>query len=168
MAAPHLSQGRAHPSKFHLYNRSTTTPGGRKLLPHDRAWEWQAQRHLRQLSQLIRPGDLVLIGRQASKIVACAHLKLDHDNTTYQVFIAALGVSVDVRGQGGTVADEMIEEIVAQGQWQALTAGTVNLAIACNIHGRNLPSQRLVIRAGLEPYGAPTRDYQLWARLIRL
>lgn len=95
------------------------TPGSRKL-PHDRPWEWEAQRHLRQTSQLLLPEDLVVAGSSGSDLVAAAHLQLDVDGDVLQVFVAAADVSLTSRRQGGGLADRMLAAVGADGLRRAI------------------------------------------------
>ncbi|RYC12485.1 hypothetical protein [Nocardioides zhouii] len=143
------------------------TPGGRKL-PHDRRWEWEAQRHLRQTSQLLQEGDLLLAGLRSSEVVAAAHLQFDPTNEVLQLFVAAAGVALAGRRQGGNLADQMLAAILAEGLHRATGLRCANLVLTGKIHTRNTPSQLMVQRAGWEPYDAPSSDYQAWGLIVPL
>jgi hypothetical protein len=141
------------------------TPGGRPLR-HDRPWEREAQSHLRQASQRFKPGDLILLGTLGNEVVAAAHLELAPDTDILQVFIAAVGVALTERRQGGFVADRMLAAIQAEGLARATVLGCTHLVIAGNIHTSNAASQNMVQRAGWEPYDAPGSPYQSWGLIV--
>lgn len=141
------------------------TPGGRKL-PHDRPWEWEAQRHLRQTSQLLHQGDLVLVGVLSSDAIAAAHLQFDASSEVLEVFIAAAGVSLPARRQGGGLADRMLATIQAEGLARATDGSCAHLVLTGKIHTSNTASQQMVQRAGWEPYDAPSIDYQSWGLIV--
>lgn len=143
------------------------TPGGRRL-PHDRLWEWEAQRHLRQTSQLLQPGDLLLVGTRGTELIAAVHLKFDASDDLFEVFIAAGGVALSARGKGGGIADQMLATIRAEGIARARALGCIHLVLTGKIHRNNHASQRMVQRAGFEPYGLPSTDYQSWVVVIPL
>uniref|UniRef100_UPI003D8FB572 GNAT family N-acetyltransferase n=1 Tax=Gordonia sp. B7-2 TaxID=3420932 RepID=UPI003D8FB572 len=140
------------------------TPGGRKL-PHERPWEWEAQAHLRELSNRLRSGGLVVVGRSESEILGCAHLQFGQDAEFLEVFHVAAGVSTKARGQGGEIADQLLLHAREVAMEHATGAGCTHVVLAGKIHVRNIASQRMVTRAGWEPQGVPT-DYQLWATIL--
>jgi acetyltransferase (GNAT) family protein len=141
------------------------TPGGRRL-PHDRPWEWEAQRHLRQASQLLRPGDLILAGVQTDEVVAAAHLQFDASSDLLQVFIAAAGIALTERCKGGGLADRMLAAIRAEGLARAADSGCTHLVLTGKIHTSNTASQQMVQRAGWEPHDAPSSAYQSWGLIV--
>ena len=143
------------------------TQGGR-FLPHPKPWEWEAQRHLRQLSQHFKYGDLVVVGLRHDEPLACAHLLVDQEpGRLVGVFVAAAAVGRPVRGQGGAVADALMHQIAADCAAIASAAGATDHVISGKIHVRNIASQLMAQRAGMEPNGLPAEDYQLWARIDR-
>ncbi|MBD0022678.1 hypothetical protein GII33_16395 [Gordonia pseudamarae] len=142
------------------------TSGGRKL-PHIRPWEWEAQAHLRQLWQRLRPGDLVLVGRAESEILACAHLQFDRQDEVLNAFHVVAGVSMTVRGQGGQIADQLLSQARKVAVERATELECVEVVLSGKIHVSNGASERMVVRAGWEPQGPPT-DYQLWAAILTL
>ncbi|HXC77829.1 MAG TPA: hypothetical protein VNU19_12325 [Candidatus Acidoferrum sp.] len=141
------------------------TPGGRKL-PHDRPWEWEAQSYLRQTSQLLRLGEVILVGLRSSEAVAAARLQFDTSGVILEVFIAAAGVAHADRGQGGGLADRMLATIHTEGLARATDGGCTHLVITGKIHRRNTASQQMVQRAGWEPHDVPTSDYQSWGLVV--
>lgn len=141
------------------------TPGGRKL-PHDRPWEWEAQRHLRQASQLLRPGDLLLVGLRTGVTVAAAHLQFDTSGDVLEVFIAAAGVARTSRGQGGGLADRTLAATRTEGLARATDRGCTHLVLTGKIHTSNTASQHMAERAGWEPYDTPSSIYQSWGLVV--
>lgn len=141
------------------------THGGRKL-PHDRPWEWEAQGHLRQTSQLLRQGDLVLVGVRSHDAIAAAHLHFDVSSDVFEVFIAAAGVSLPERRQGGDLADGMLATIHAEGLARAADGSCTHLVLTGKIHTSNTASQQMVQRAGWEPHDAPSIGYQSWGLIV--
>lgn len=135
-------------------------------MPHDRPWEWEAQRHLRQLSQLLKSGDLVLIARSGADVVGCVHLQFSTEGTLLEAFHAAAGVALDVRRQGGRVPDQLLAEARKIAFTKAIQSGSSHLVLAGKVHVRNAASQHMLTRAGWEPRDAPSNDYQLWAAII--
>lgn len=143
------------------------TPGGRKL-PHPRRWEWEAQSYLRSASQVLKSGDVLLVGENGVTISACAHMKLTPIDDSLEVFIAVAAVNISIRGHGGAVADELLSRCIDAGRKRASEMGRARLIVTGNIHVENFPSQRMVIRAGLEPVGLPVGDYQRWRLVLAL
>lgn len=142
-----------------------TTPGGRRL-PHPKPWEWEAQRHLRQLSQLLRPGDVVVSARENDEVMAAAHLQLDADGDVLVLFHAAVGVGLSSRGLGGELADELLARSENLGLERARELGCSHLVVTGKVHVANAPSQQLMARALWEPNSWPVNQYQSWAKLI--
>lgn len=95
-------------------------------------------------------------------VVAVAHISPEPTTAGIGLFINAIAVDLDVRHTGGGVADQTMEQIKAY----ACSLGDENLPSAailrCNIHTRNVPSQLMAERAGFEPMGLPTGNYQTW------
>lgn len=143
------------------------TPGGRRL-PHDRPWEWEAQRHLRQTSQLLLQGDLIVVGLHGSELVAAAHLQFDSSGDVFQVFIAAAGVSLASRHQGGGLADRMLAAVHTEALDRATDRHCAHLVLTGKIHTSNTASQQMVHRASWVPFDAPNSDYQSWGRIMAI
>ena len=63
-----------------------TTATGRRLPKHPRSWEWDAQRHVRNLSQLMRSADRVLVGCDTSGesevVAAVLHLRFEQTESS--------------------------------------------------------------------------------------
>lgn len=144
------------------------TPGRRRL-EHPRGWEWEAQRHIRTAAHHLRPGDALLVGRDnGGEIAAAAHVDYDEDSGLLVAYINALGVAMSHRKQGGSVADEALRVVrqtacdEANGRWCS------TLLLTGAIHRHNLASQYACLRAGMEPKGLPSGDYQLWALKVAL
>ncbi|GAA2531645.1 hypothetical protein GCM10010409_01460 [Mycolicibacterium diernhoferi] len=138
------------------------TPDGRKL-PHPKQWEREAQSHLRECSKRLKNGDLLLVGRTDDQtIVAAAHLIFDTAPPLMEVHIGCLAVSVSVRGQGGSVANEALAVATELALEQASSSG-LDAVLTATIHTKNRPSELLAARAGFEPLSVPTNDYQSWA-----
>lgn len=154
-------------SAFTCTTEFPRTPGGRRL-PHDRPWEWEVQRHLRQTSQHLRNDELVLVGMQGDEIIAAARLQFESVDDILQVFVAAIGVALPWRHQGGGLADRTLAKIHAEGAARATDVGCAHLVLTGKTHWNNTASQRMLQRAGWEPYGSPTGDYQLWGLILQI
>lgn len=126
------------------------TPGGRRL-PHTRPWEWEAQRHLRQLSQIFKRGDVALLARTGEGVVGAVHLQFSAGGGVLEAFHASVAVAQTVRHQGGHVADELLRRARAEAMEHASELGCPNIVLSGKIHVSNAASQRLVERAGWEP-----------------
>ena len=146
------------------------TPGGRRLPTHPRQWEWEAQRHLRNLSQLLRDGDAALVGRdEERRIGAAVHLSYDKSGDLVVATIKAGAVSTRYRRLGDRfVGDEVLEVAKEEARARALQVGASQLLLEGYIHRENRASMRMAERAGLEPQGLPTSAYQAWIREISL
>ncbi|MGW4364476.1 hypothetical protein ACWEKT_02430 [Nocardia takedensis] len=138
------------------------TPQGRKL-PHPKPWEWAAQGLVRRSAHNFRAGSLLVVGWSlADEILAVAHVIPEISAVGFSLHIGVICVSTSVRGQGGAVADRTLARVRAIALDDE-RASDVNAVLAtANIHTRNFASQRLFERAGYEPYGVPTGDYQEW------
>ncbi|GAA5063627.1 GNAT family N-acetyltransferase [Nocardia callitridis] len=159
-------RGEARNYPFHEFTCADPRPktlAGRKL-PHPKSWEWNAQGIIRQSSNRLKAGSLLVVGwaNADDEILAVAHLIPEVSTALFSVHVAAIGVSAAVRGQGGTVADRTLEEVhkVVLERAREVSAGAV-LATA-NVHTRNFPSQRLFERAGYEPRSVPSGELQQW------
>lgn len=142
------------------------TPGGRKL-KHPRPWEWEAQRHLRQADQQLTPGDVLLLGEEEHNILAAIHVQFDATDTLLAVYLAAGAVTIDVRRQGGIIADEMLAEVHSLANSTATDRSLTHVVLTGKIHVANHASQRMVERAGFEPVDLPAEDYQTWSLRLR-
>lgn len=81
--------------------------------------------------------------------------------------MAAIGVSVSVRGADGAIADEALTVICDMARQTARSMALGVVVITGNIHTANHPSESLVIRAGFEPLSTPNSEYQQWiSRLV--
>ncbi|WP_328322681.1 hypothetical protein OHA70_28195 [Kribbella sp. NBC_00382] len=149
-----------------------TTPGGRRLPQHPRRWEWDAQRHVKNLNQLMRPGDRVLIGVDTSTGVAVdaavVHLRFLVDGAKLVAKIEVGAVAMSHRGPdppylGDEIMDVAVAEARAAMHQQDCTVGL----LAGFIHVDNKASMRMAARNGWEPQDAPTEaGYVRWARRL--
>lgn len=141
------------------------TDQGRRC-PHPRPWEWEAQRHLRQAAQVLRPGDALLVGRdEAREIVVAAHIDYVEAARGLIAYINAFGVSVTQRRSGGAVADEALRFVWLTACEEARSRGVPSLVLIGKIHRHNRASQYACLRAGIEPgpVADAVGDYQVWA-----
>jgi len=70
------NEARKHPFReFTCTEPRPKSPEGRTL-PHPKPWEWTAQGILRQSSQCLKAGNLLVVGRSesANEILAVAHV----------------------------------------------------------------------------------------------
>lgn len=162
----------SRPSAVPLQGFTCTTDCPRSLrgrkLPHPKPWELEVQSYLRQSSRQLKSGALLLIGRSADDaIAAAAHLMFQQYSTVTETFIAAVGVTTSLRGQGGAIADEALAIIFEVARERAASDGSESALVAGNIHVQNQPCEALVIRSGFEPYSVPHGDYQRWTIRLR-
>jgi hypothetical protein len=144
------------------------TPGGRRLRNHPREWEWAAQSHLRNLNRLMRPGDSALVGRDPERALSAAvHVafQIDHGLLIATVKAAAVGNSYR-RLEGRFVGDEVLEVAQEEAIRKASDVGASRTLLVGYIHRENRASMHMATRAGLEPRGVPTDEYQPWFREI--
>ncbi|WP_194829009.1 hypothetical protein [Nocardia sp. XZ_19_231] len=144
------------------------SPAGRKL-SHPKPWERAAQSIIRQSPQCLKAGNLLVVGRQGGgdQIVAVAHLTFDETlPSVFAAHIAAIGVCLSVRGQGGKVADRCLAEACVVIAARAREGGNGTVLVTANIHIQNGPSQLLFERAEFEPFSIPRGDYQQWIRQL--
>ncbi|MFE3322011.1 hypothetical protein [Nocardia sp. NPDC059195] len=143
------------------------SPAGRKL-SHPKPWELAAQSIIRQSPQCLKAGNLLVVGRRGGgEIVAVAHLTFDETlPSVFAAHIAAIGVCLSVRGQGGKVADRSLAESCSVIAAMARERGKGAVLVTANIHIQNGPSQLLFERAEFEPVSIPRGDYQQWIRQL--
>lgn len=142
------------------------TEGGRQLA-HPRPWEWEVQAHLRDLRRRMKAGELLIFGRDDNDvIVAAAHLIVRVATDHVEVMVAAGAVHVEARGRGGGIADALMAECRRIATQLAATKDRTVVLLTGRIHAANLPSQRMAVRAGLEPVGAPGSTYQDWVLVL--
>lgn len=141
------------------------TPGGRKDPKHPRPWEWQAQRHLRQLTQHLREGDIALVGRdEAGLIGAAMHLSFAGKGDLLVVEVKVGAVSMRHRHQRGVfLGDELVDVAKSVAIDEARLVGASAISSLGYIHERNLASAYMAMRAGAEPQELPDdHGYQVW------
>jgi|SRR5699024_3707193 len=139
------------------------TPHGR-ILPHPRPWEWDVQRHLRALAHHLRPSEAALLGWRGDHLAAAAHVIFTEDDDAVEAFVAAVAVSVAVRGEGGSIADATMAEIWNRTCARAVDRGAGEAFLTEKISTRNLSAQKMAERCGQEPVGLPSGELQLWIR----
>ena len=138
------------------------TARGRRLR-HPRPWEWEAQRHLRAASQHLRVGDALLVGRDvAGAIAAAAHVDYDDASGLLVAYINALGVATSLRNHGGATADEALHVVRLTAVEETVRRRCASLLLTGKIHRDNSASQYACRRAGLEPTGLSSGEYQTW------
>lgn len=130
------------------------SPGGRRL-PHPKPWEWEAQALLRNARARFRDGP----------IQAAAWLHFHHTELP-TAFLTAGAVDVTLRGTGGAVADELVNRALNSAVHNLEHFGTDRILVHGNVHTCNTASAELLTRHGFDPVGAPTEEFQQWARLI--
>jgi hypothetical protein len=141
------------------------TPGGRREPEHPRPWEWQAQRHLRLLTQHLREGDIALVGCDEEGFAGAAlHLSCAASGGLLVVEVKVGAVSMRYRHQRGLfLGDELVDVARATAIDEARRIGASALSSLGYIHERNLASSYMAMRAGAEPQGMPDeRGYQVW------
>ncbi|WP_156094916.1 GNAT family N-acetyltransferase [Nocardia lijiangensis] len=159
---------KSHPFQaFSCTEPHPETPQGRRL-PHPKPWEWAAQRLIRQSSRCFQSGSLLVVGwsRASNEILAVAHLIPEVSAAGFSVHIGVVGVSTAVRGQGGTVADQTLEEVRNVILEDARASSVSAVLATANIDTQNFASQRLFERAGYEPRSVPSGDLQQWIRRL--
>lgn len=143
------------------------SPHGRKL-NHPRQWELDAQSLLRHTSQAAGRDDQVLVAVSENDslddgICAAAWCESHMIDSTPATFIKACGVGLEFRGQGGSVADDLMKRILRMASRQSDGLSVQHVIVHGNVHVENIPSERLFTRFGFEPVGLPLRDYQKWS-----
>ncbi|NED95693.1 hypothetical protein G1H11_10250 [Phytoactinopolyspora alkaliphila] len=118
---------------------------------------------MRAASQHLRSGDALLVGRDnARDIAAAVHVVYDDDSDLLVAYINALGAAMSHRTQGGATADEALRIVQQTAAEEAKNRRCSTLLLTGKIHRHNLASQYACLRAGLEPMGLPSGDYQAW------
>lgn len=143
------------------------SPGGRRL-PHPKPWEWEAQALLRNARARFRDGHTIVVGRDSNRdgpIQAAAWLQFHHTELP-TAFLTAGAVDVTLRGTGGAVADELVNRALNSAVHNLEHFGTDRILVHGNVHTCNTASAELLTRHGFDPVGAPTEEFQQWARLI--
>ena len=127
-------------------------PGGRRLPQHPRMWEHEAQRHVRNLRQIMRAGDRVLVGvdtsREADITAAVLHLRFREEPGSR--LIAVMEVGAVAMSHRSPHPPYVGDEIMAVAEREALAVvderGCAGLALVGFIHTRNNASMRMASR----------------------
>ncbi|MDX6258995.1 MAG: hypothetical protein QOH84_683 [Kribbellaceae bacterium] len=149
-----------------------TTPGGRRLPQHSRRWEWDAQRHVKNLNQLMRSGDRVLVGVDTSTGVAVdaavVHLRFVVDGLKLVTKIEVGAVAMSHRSPNPPfLGDEIMDVALAEARATMRERECAVGLLAGFIHVDNNASMRMAARNGWEPQEAPTEaGYVRWARRL--
>jgi hypothetical protein len=116
----------------------------------------------------MRPGDSALVGRDPERALSAAiHVafQIDHRLLIATVKAAAVGNSYR-RLEGRFVGDEVLEVAQEEAIRKASDVGASRTLLVGYIHRENRASMHMATRAGLEPRGVPTDEYQPWFREI--
>jgi predicted NBD/HSP70 family sugar kinase len=147
-----------------------TTPGGRRLPQHPRQWEWDAQRHVRNLSQLTRPGDRVLIGVDGATApaidAAVTHLRFVVNVQKLVATVEVGAVAISHRSPDPPfLGDEIMDVALAEARTVLSDRGCTVGLLGGFIHVENNASMRMATRNGWEPLEDPTTEgYVRWGR----
>lgn len=149
------------------------SPGGRRLPEHPRSWEWDAQRHVRNLQHLMRPGDRVLVGVDKSKgtdvTAAVLHVRFRVEAESRLVAILEVGaVAMSHRSPDPPyLGDEIMAVAEAEARAAMERHSCTSLILAGFIHAKNNASMYMADRNRWEPLGAPRDDgYVPWGRRL--
>jgi hypothetical protein len=149
-----------------------TTPGGRRLPQHPRPWEWDAQRHVKNLCQLMRDGDRVLVGVDgaADEPVDAAILHLRY-LVERPRFVAQLEVGAVAMSHRSPEPPYRGDEILRVALAEARSTMTDRLCssglLAGFIHVENKASMRMATRNEWEPLSDPgAGGYVRWGRAV--
>jgi hypothetical protein len=148
------------------------SPRGRKLPLHPRQWEWDAQRHIRNLRNLMRNDDRVLIGVDQTSgpktSVAIVHLRF-HQNDQALVVVVEVGAVAKAyrRTEPPYMGDQIMTITEAEARAAMADRGCNSLNLGGFIHVKNNASMLMVSRNGWEPMEAPSNDgYVRWGRRL--
>jgi hypothetical protein len=157
---------------FHCTEPWPTTPGGRRLPQHRRLWEWEAQRHIRNLGQLLRPGDRVLVGVDTSMNppvdAAVLHLRFAVRERKLLAKLEAGAVATTHRSPGPPfLGDEIMAAALSEACTALRTNNCTTGLLAGHIHVKNNASMRMAARNGWEPISDPNPEgYVRWTRRL--
>lgn len=148
------------------------TAGGRRLPTHPRTWEYDAQRHVRNLRELMKPDHTVLVGSDETTdppaTAAVLHLSFQRRGGGLVAFLHVGAVAMSHRRSGPPyLGDELMTVAEREAVAAQTRDGTSNLVLAGYIHTDNHASMRMAARNGWEPLEAPTEGgYVSWGRRI--
>lgn len=142
-----------------------------RRLPHPKPWEWEAQRHVRNLVQQYKTGDVVLLRLGPERdLYGVAHIRLLSSDSRMVVGLEAIAVAQHMRGSTPPhIGDElynyaldMLDEIIPDEVTQVL--------LAAMVHVDNRASQRMLKRHKFEPAQAASTNmtYEKWTLLWRV
>jgi hypothetical protein len=167
------NKGEASPlTQFQCTQPWPTTPGGRRLPAHPREWEHDAQKHVRNLRQLMRPGDRVLVGvdnaTDSAVVAAVLHLRFQRRDDSLVVVFEVGAVATSHRSsEPPFLGDEMMAVAEAESRAALTESGCAGFTLAGFIHSENKASMRMASRNGWEPLGGPgDTGYLPWRKVI--
>jgi predicted NBD/HSP70 family sugar kinase len=149
-----------------------TTAGGRRLPQHPRPWEWDAQRHVKNLCQLMRDGDRVLVGIDDAGVepvdAAVLHLRYLVDLPRFVAQLEVGAVAVSHRSPGPPFrGDEILQVALVEARSTMTDQACVKGLLAGFIHVENNSSMRMAARNEWEPLGDPgAGGYVRWGRAL--
>ena len=135
---------------------------------HPRPWEWDAQRHVRNLRQLWKNGDEILVGSDpmASVDAAVMHLRHADDGTRLLTRVEVGAVSMAYRGpEPPYFGDEIMRLAHARARAQMESRAYDTAFVGGFIHVDNAASMRMAARHDWEPLADPQLGgYVPWGR----
>lgn len=166
-------KGEATPlTQFQCAQAWPTTPGGRRLPAHPRKWEHDAEKHVRNLRQLMRPGDRVLVGVDNATdppvVAAVLHLRFQRRDDSLIVVLEVGAVAMSHRSpEPPFLGDEIMAVAEDEGRAALEESDCSGLALAGFIHSENNASMRMASRNEWEPLGGPGETgYVPWRRVL--
>ncbi|MDP4015418.1 MAG: GNAT family N-acetyltransferase [Candidatus Nanopelagicales bacterium] len=158
-----VDAAKSHRLDLPSFTCTTAKPrSGGRTLPHPKPWEWEVQAFIRRLRPPLA-GEVLLLGIAQRRIASVVNLAYYTVERTPVTFIRAIAVSVEWRGQGGSLADETIVHAIRRAGSDLSALGFNRALAAGHVAPSNTPGQRLLERSGFRRT-AESDSVQRWER----
>jgi hypothetical protein len=137
----------------------------KRPLPHPKPWELSVQTWIHGLHPPSGPSERLRLGFVPGddSLAAVGEVcSVGTDGGLVAVKLTGLAITQRHRGQGGTLADEAVGQMIDQAKELALAQGASGLIAIAWAHPLNVPSHRMLARNGFRRRGQPAPDVEDW------
>ena len=139
----------------------------------ERPWEAEVEGFFHRLRPPGRRENVLRLGVDDTgdivSAVAVQHVNPRSKTEIPFYFVNAMAVALRVRGEGGTVADAALEDTIFEVAKRVRVAGRDRFSLAGRIHRKNMASQAMATRNGMEPEDGDDQDpYLLWSMPVNI
>jgi len=137
---------------------------------HARPWELDVQSHLRRTAPPHGPDQRLRLGLDEAGTLAAVteQARVVVEGSISVVKLQALAVSAEVRGQGGRVADDALDDALSCSVELASASAAAEVLVIGWVDPRNRPSRELLARAGFGLRGDAPGGLEEWVVMVKV